>query len=88
MIRIMRIARCAVGTGVHTTREGKVVHIQDSGYFTTRIKLDARALAKLDGVKLQPGMPAEVMIVTGERRAIDYFIAPLTERMRRAFREQ
>jgi hypothetical protein len=33
-------------------------------------------------------MPAEVMIVTGERRAIDYFIAPLSDRMRRAFREQ
>lgn len=57
-------------------------------YFASRIKVDAKALAALKDVKLQPGMPAEVMIVTGERRAIDYFIGPLTERMRRAFHEQ
>jgi HlyD family secretion protein len=57
-------------------------------YFSSRIKVDAKALAALEGVQLQPGMPAEVMIVTGERRAIDYFIAPLSDRMRRAFREQ
>ena len=28
-----------------------------------------------------------VLIVTGKRRAIDYFLEPLTQRMRRAFRE-
>jgi HlyD family type I secretion membrane fusion protein len=57
-------------------------------YFASRVTVDADALAKIKGVKLQPGMPAEVMIVTGERRAIDYFIAPLWDRMRRAFREE
>jgi HlyD family secretion protein len=77
--------------------KGEVVHISadqlvdprtGEPYFTSRIKVNAEELAALEGVKLQPGMPAEVMIVTGERRAIDYFIAPLTDRMRRAFREQ
>lgn len=77
--------------------KGKVVHISadqlidprtGEPYFASRIKVDAEALAALESVKLQPGMPAEVMIVTGERRAIDYFIGPLTDRMRRAFREQ
>lgn len=77
--------------------EGRVVHVSAdqltdprSGepYFTSRIKVDAEKLAALEGVKLQPGMPAEVMIVIGERRAYEYFISPLTERLHRAFREQ
>ena len=35
-----------------------------------------------------PGMPADALIVTGERRAIDYFLAPLLSRLRRSFREE
>lgn len=77
--------------------EGRVVHVSAdrltdprSGepYFTSRVKVDAEKLAAMDGVKLQPGMPAEVMIVIGERRAYEYFVSPLSERMHRAFREQ
>jgi hypothetical protein len=33
-------------------------------------------------------MPAEVSIVVEERRAINYFLDPLTERVDRAFNEQ
>jgi hypothetical protein len=33
-------------------------------------------------------MPAEVMVITGERRAIDYLVSPLFDRMRRAFHEK
>ncbi|MBT5050497.1 MAG: HlyD family type I secretion periplasmic adaptor subunit [Rhodospirillaceae bacterium] len=77
--------------------EGRVVHVSadqltdprtGEPYFTSRIEVDAEQLAAMDGVKLQPGMPAEVMIVIGERRAYEYFVSPLSERMNRAFREQ
>ena len=77
--------------------QGQVIHVSadqisdprtGEPYFVSRVRIDAESLAAIDGVKMQPGMPAEVMIVTGERRAIDYFIAPLSDRMRRAFREQ
>jgi HlyD family secretion protein len=77
--------------------KGRVTHVSadqltdprnGEPYFASRVTVDADAVAKIKGVKLQPGMPAEVMIVTGERRAIDYFIAPLWDRMRRAFREE
>ena len=37
---------------------------------------------------ITPGMPAEVMIAIGERRAFEYFLAPLKERMTHAFREE
>ncbi len=56
-------------------------------YFLARVKPSADALANLRGVTLSPGMPADVMIVTGERKAFEYFIEPLRQRMRHAFRE-
>lgn len=57
-------------------------------YFTVRLKLLAESLAMNEGAHLSPGMPVEVMINTGDRRAIDYFVEPLTERMRHALRER
>jgi HlyD family secretion protein len=57
-------------------------------YFTARVRLSRESLAEWPEVRLAPGMPAEVMIVTGERRAIDYLMAPLFDRMRRAFHEK
>ena len=45
-------------------------------------------LARFPRAALSPGMPAEVMIRTGERRAIDWLLAPVTDRLRRALREE
>lgn len=41
-----------------------------------------------ENLDLRPGMPAEVMIITGERAAIDYFLDPFTSSFNRAFREE
>lgn len=57
-------------------------------YFAARISMDAAELKALPGVDLHPGMPAEVMIHGHARRAIDYFLTPLTDGMQRAFREK
>jgi HlyD family secretion protein len=57
-------------------------------YFTARARLSRESLAQWPEIRLYPGMPTEVMIVTGERRAIDYFVSPLFDRMRRAFHEK
>jgi HlyD family secretion protein len=57
-------------------------------YFSARVRLLPAALAKLDHVELYPGMPAEVMITSGARKAIDYFISPITDSMRRSLREE
>ena len=76
---------------------GRVAHVSadqltdprtGESFFITRVDVDASTVSALKEITLQPGMPAEVMIVTGERRAMDYFLAPLRDRMRRAFREQ
>lgn len=57
-------------------------------YFEARVTLDGEALADLDGVALMAGMPVEVSLTAGERRAGDYFVEPLLRRFGRAFREE
>ncbi|WP_372399158.1 HlyD family type I secretion periplasmic adaptor subunit [Azospirillum sp. HJ39] len=57
-------------------------------YFAARISMDATELKALPGVELHPGMPAEVMIHGHTRRAIEYFLTPLTDGLQRAFREK
>lgn len=57
-------------------------------YFVARVSIDPDSIAEAQEVQLHPGMPAEVVIVTGERRVIDYLAAPLVDSMRRAFKEE
>lgn len=57
-------------------------------FYDAKVEADAQQLKALKDVELYPGMPAEVMIVTGERTPLDYFLAPLTSTLRRSFREE
>lgn len=57
-------------------------------YYEARVRLDPAELGQFQHVKLYPGMPAEVMIAGAERKAIEYFLSPLTDTMRRSFREE
>lgn len=56
-------------------------------YFLGKVKVDMADLAKLHDVKLSPGMPAEVMILTGEHTLLDYMLAPVRDSLNRGFRE-
>ena len=54
-------------------------------YFRARVRIDEAELAGLDRVQLQPGMPVDVMIVSGERTVLDYVLDPCLAGTRRAF---
>lgn len=56
-------------------------------YYLARVEIRDDLEKKLGGAALLPGMQAEVMIVTGERTALEYFLKPLTSSINRAFRE-
>lgn len=58
------------------------------GYYLARIALLPDVHKSLGGVKLQPGMQAEVMIVTGANTALGYFMKPVANSFNRAFREE
>lgn len=75
---------------------GKVVHVSadrftdqktNVNYYTARIELSKKPHEVDPGIKLYPGMPAEVIIVTGERTMFAYLAAPITRSFRKAFRE-
>jgi HlyD family secretion protein len=77
--------------------EGEVIYVsadliedQRDGtpYFDARVSLDPASLAELSGITLTAGMPVEVAIQTGERRAGDYLIEPLMRHFGRALREE
>lgn len=56
--------------------------------YSAHVVVDRGELQRAGGLNLQPGMPAEVIIVTGRRTAVDYFLSPLTDSFARAFREE
>ncbi len=76
---------------------GKVVTVsadrltdQRSGmpYYMARVEVTAEGIKKLGNEKISPGMPAEVVIKTGERTLLNYLIKPLLDRTTSAFTEQ
>lgn len=58
------------------------------GYYSVRLDVPDAELAKLDGGKLIPGMPAEVHIKTHDRTALSYLVKPFEDQFARAFRER
>ena len=57
-------------------------------YYIANIEVPAAELKKLGQARLQPGMPCEVMIKTGQRTALAYLTQPLVESFNRAWRER
>lgn len=60
-----------------------------AGFYRVDLRIAPSELAKLKkGVQLQPGMPAQALIVTGERSVMGFLISPITETLEDAFREE
>jgi HlyD family secretion protein len=57
-------------------------------YYTATVKIAQSELARLNGRKLMAGMPAEVLIKTGERTLASYILKPMQDQMERALRER
>jgi HlyD family secretion protein/epimerase transport system membrane fusion protein len=79
-----------------TPIEGNVISVSadlltdergEISYYLARIELPRDLSGALAGAKLHPGMPAEVMIVTGRRTAMDYLLEPVIRTFDQAFRE-
>ena len=58
-------------------------------YFQADLRIAPEALKKLPaGAQLTPGMPAQAMIVTGDRSVLSYLVNPLTDTIGEAMREE
>ncbi len=56
-------------------------------YMEVDVALDAGDVSTLEDVKLVPGTPVEVIIPTGSRTVLDYFLEPLEMSLRHGMRE-
>jgi HlyD family secretion protein len=59
-----------------------------AAYYVVRIALSEKELARLEGLRLVPGMPVEAFIQTGERTVMSMLTKPFTDQMTKAFRER
>ncbi|NNM10302.1 MAG: HlyD family type I secretion periplasmic adaptor subunit [Pseudomonadales bacterium] len=57
-------------------------------YYKATIKLDEDPASVLGEGSVYPGMQADVMIVTGKRTALEYFLKPITRSFQRSFRDE
>ena len=56
-------------------------------YYQALIELTPDSYEKLGGLELLPGMPADVLINTGERTVFEYLMQPISNAFARAFIE-
>jgi protease secretion system membrane fusion protein len=78
--------------------EGKLIYVSadrqvdpnrpEISYFIGRVSVNPQEIAKLGNHGLQVGMPAEVVIKTGERTLFGYLLKPLLTRLPFAFKER
>lgn len=74
---------------------GKVIHLsadrladeKGNAYYQARIELTSESRKELGNLQLLPGMPAEVLINTGERTLFEYLAQPATNFFARSFTE-
>ena len=86
-------------TFAHTPQlvvQGKIVSIsgdllaepQQPPYYLARVAITPEGQKELGKHELQPGMPVEVIIKTGQRSMLTYLLHPLTKRMAAAMKEE
>ncbi len=57
-------------------------------YYMARLRIDLDAIPPATARKLTPGMPADVLILTGERTMLQYLLQPLADRIATSMRER
>jgi HlyD family secretion protein len=57
-------------------------------YYQVRVSLAREEVERLGGLKLVPGMPAELLLSTGQRTMLSYLFKPIGDQLARVFRER
>jgi protease secretion system membrane fusion protein len=81
----------------HMVVDGKVVSVSgdlltdpqtNAQYYLSRVSVTPEGYKKLGKHVMQPGMPVEVVLKTGERSLLVYLLHPLTKRMAASMKEE
>ncbi len=87
-----------LGGGIQPVIEGRVVRISadrltdsrtGAPYYSARIELTPRGEAEIlkHKIHVQPGMQADVVVITGERTVLQYLLRPLVSRISSGMKE-
>jgi len=76
--------------------EGEVVSVSKDllvepngvSYYLARVSITPNGMKSLGPRRIQPGMPAQVIVKTGERSMLTYLLAPLTRRLAASLKEE
>jgi HlyD family type I secretion membrane fusion protein len=76
--------------------KGKVIYVSADAladkngmpFYQVHIRPDAKSLRQTGITHIQPGMAAEVFILTEGRSALDYLLSPITDTLRKSMREK
>jgi HlyD family secretion protein len=71
-----------IGIGADITQDEK----KNESYYSVRIRISDKEMARLEGLHPMAGMPVEVFIKTSPRTVVSYLTKPLREQFDRAFR--
>lgn len=74
----------SVSTDLLTDQQGGMM----VSYYLARIQITPEGMQVLGKRQMQPGMPAEVIIKTGERSLLTYLLKPLTKRVAASLKEE
>lgn len=79
--RDQRLTRPAEGKVIYVAADRSADMQNPEGWYLVRVAVTPQALKDAGVASLQPGMPAQVMIATGQRSMLAYLLDPLTKRL-------
>lgn len=83
-----RVSLPAEGTVISVSADSLEDERTGTFFYLARVEIDDLEKTNVQVSQLRPGMQADVMISTGERTALDYFIDPIILSFNRALREE
>ncbi|WND03041.1 HlyD family type I secretion periplasmic adaptor subunit [Temperatibacter marinus] len=75
------------GTVMDVSGDAKKDDITGEQFFEVRIFISPEEFSRVKNETLLPGMPVEILIEAGKRTAMEYFLDPITDLVRRSMRE-
>lgn len=76
------------GTIESISRDRLVDEASKTAYFLAIVRVDDKKLPKTIAARITAGMPAEVIVPTGERTMMQYLLEPLADTLRKTMREE
>ncbi|MEE9348026.1 MAG: HlyD family type I secretion periplasmic adaptor subunit [Robiginitomaculum sp.] len=76
------------GRVISTSANTVIDSVTGFAFYTVKIHIPSEELARLNGLKLIPGMPAEGYMQTEKRSIWNYLIKPATDQLSHALREE